>query len=84
MTLMSQTLSIRASEELLERLGEFARQTDRRRNAVIVRAIEDYLDLNEKESVMAEARRQSLLASAQTHPEDEAWPELAADDSGWK
>ncbi len=83
MNLVSQTFSIRASEELLERLGEFARQTNRRRNAVIVRAIEDYLDLNEMELLKAEARRQSILASKQTHPEDEAWPELAADDTGW-
>ena len=80
---MSQTLSIRASEELLERLGEFARQTNRRRNSVIVRAIEDYLDLNEIESLKAEARRQSLLVREQQHPEDEAWLELAADDTGW-
>ena len=84
MSLMSQTFSIRASEELLERLGDFARQTNRRRNWVVVRAIEDYLDLNEIESLKAEARRQSLLASKQTHPDDEAWPELAADDTGWK
>ena len=84
MSLVSQTFSIRASEELLDRLGDFARQTNRRRNAVIVRAIEDYLDLNETELLKAEARRQSLLASEQTHPEDEAWPELAADDTGWK
>lgn len=84
MSLVSQTFSIRASEELLARLGEFARQTNRRRNSVIVRAIEDYLDLNETELLRAEARRQSLLASKQTHPEDEAWPELAADDTGWK
>ena len=84
MSLVSQTFSIRASEELLERLGDFARQTNRRRNSVIVRAIEDYLDLNETELLRAEARRQSLLASKQTHPEDEAWPELAADDTGWK
>ena len=84
MSLVSQTFSIRASEELLDRLGEFARQTNRRRNSVIVRAIEDYLDLNEPELLRAEARRQSLLASKQTHPDDEAWPELAADDTGWK
>ena len=84
MSLMSQTLNIRVSERLLDRLGEFERQTNRRGNSVIVRAIEDYLDLNEIESLRAEARRQSLLASKQTQPEDEAWPELAADDSGWK
>jgi predicted transcriptional regulator len=82
MSLISRTVSIRFSDELLDRLEKFARQTDSRRNAIIVRAIEDYLDLNEKESVKAEARRQSLLASARTHPEDEAWPELAAEDSG--
>ena len=84
MSLMSQTLNILVSEKLLDRLGEFVRQTNRRRNSVIVRAIEDYLDLNQIESLRAEARRQSLLASKQTQPEDEAWPELAADDTGWK
>ena len=84
MSLMSQTLTIRVSEKLLDRLGEFVRQTNRRGNSVIVRAIEDYLDLNEIESLRAEAPRQSLLASEQTQPEDEAWPELAADDTGWK
>ena len=49
-----------------------------------MRAIEDYLDLNEMESLKAEARRQSLLVRKQQHPEDEAWLELAADDTGWK
>jgi predicted transcriptional regulator len=83
MSLMSRTVSISLSDELLERLEKFARQTDSRRNAIIVRAIADYLDRHEMESLKAEARRQSLLARARTQPEDEIWPELAAEDSGW-
>ena len=82
MSLMSRTLNIRVSEDLLKRLGEFARQANRHENSVVVRAIENYLDLNE--SLRAEARRQSLLAREQQHPEDEAWLELAADHTGWK
>ena len=83
MSLVSRTCNILVSEEILERLEEFARQTNRSRNSIVVPAIEDYLDRNDPELLMAEARRQSLLARKQTHPDDDAWPELAADDTGW-
>lgn len=83
MSLVSRTFSIRVTEPLLERMEELARLTNRSRNSIVVRAIEDYMDRNDPELLMAEARRQSLLARKQTHPDDEAWPDLAADDTGW-
>ena len=68
MSLVSRTCNILVSEEILERLEELARLTNRPRNSIVVRAIEDYLDRNGPELLMAEARRQSLLARKQTHP----------------
>ncbi|MHC4608322.1 MAG: hypothetical protein ACYTAF_15535 [Planctomycetota bacterium] len=71
------------SDELRRRLERFAEQSQHRKNWIIVRALEDYLDRHEARTLRAEARRQSLRAGAEVHPEDDAWAELA-DSTGWK
>jgi predicted DNA-binding protein len=78
---MSRTSSFRLTDKLHDRLERFARQQRSRKTSVIVRAIETYLEQHERRILAAEARRQSVLASACNSDED--W--LAqADESGWK
>jgi predicted DNA-binding protein len=76
---MSRTLSFRLTDKLHQRLDRFARRERRPKNSVIITAVETYLDQHERRSLAAEARRQSLLASAN----DGDWLERA-DPSGWK
>jgi predicted DNA-binding protein len=78
---MSRTSSFRLTDKLHERLGRFARRERRPKNAVIVKAIETYLDQHERRTLAAEARRQSLLATAAGGDSD--WLDHA-DQSGWK
>ena len=79
---MSQTSSFRLPDELRTRLDRFLRRSKRRKNWIIVHALEDYLDRHEARSLAAEARRQSLLASEGPRAEDDAWASVA-DTSGW-
>ncbi|MEX2300209.1 MAG: hypothetical protein WD733_04685 [Bryobacterales bacterium] len=78
---MSRTSSFRLSDTLHERLDRFVTRVGRGKNAVIVRAIETYLDQHENQDLAADARRQSLLAQAADRDED--WFGQA-DSSGWK
>jgi predicted DNA-binding protein len=75
------TSSFRLSEKLLERLDRFARNGRVTKSAVIVKAIETYLDQHERTTLAAEARRQSLLAN--TAGSDADWLDQA-DQSGWE
>lgn len=78
---MSRTSSFRLSDELHDRLDRFARRQRRGKNAVIVRAIENYLDRHERENLATEARRQSLLASSHDNDSDRF---AQADETGWR
>lgn len=78
---MSRTSSFRLTDKLHERLDRFARREGGGKNVVIVRAIETYLDQHERRNLAAEARRQSLLASAADGDAD--WLDHA-DQSGWR
>ena len=78
---MSRTSSFRLADKLHERLERFARQQRSNKNSVIVRAIETYLEQHERRTLAAEARRQSVLASARDADDD--WLGQA-DQSGWK
>jgi len=78
---MSRTSSFRLSDKLHERLDRFVRRERRGKNSVIVTAIETYLGQHERTNLVAEARRQSLLASAAG--DDTNWLDQA-DLSGWK
>jgi hypothetical protein len=50
---------------------------------MIIEALDEYLRKTSRETLAAEARRQSLLASAQPGKDDEFWEKLA-DTRGWK
>ncbi|MDT8377222.1 MAG: ribbon-helix-helix domain-containing protein [Mariprofundaceae bacterium] len=78
------TTSIRLDKSLAHRLDDAAARLHRRKNGIIVRAIEEYLEKHADTLLQEEARKQSLLASSQDCAnEDELW-ESAHDDSGWQ
>jgi predicted transcriptional regulator len=68
---------------LRTRLEQAARRLNRGKNAIITLALEEYLDKFNRQRFLEEARRQSILASAETR-EDESYWSKQADTSGWK
>lgn len=79
----STTSSYRIQEDLRVRLELTARQLKKGKNWVINRAIQEYLDRIHRESLAAEARRQSLLASGVVTADEEFWHQQA-DTGGWR
>ncbi len=79
----STTSSYRIQEDLRVRLEHAARQLKKGKNWVINRAIQEYLDRIHRESLAAEARRQSLLASGVVTADEEFWGQQA-DTEGWR
>ena len=79
----STTSSYRIQEDLRVRLEHTARQLKKGKNWVINRAIEEYLNRVRRESLAAEARRQSLLASGVVTEDEEFW-QRQADTGGWR
>lgn len=78
------TTSIRLDKSLAHRLDDAAARLHRRKNGIIVRAIEEYLEKHSDTLLQEEARKQSLLVSSQDGVnEDELW-ESAHDNSGWQ
>lgn len=77
------TTSIRMDEQLAHRLEDAAAKLHRRKNGIIVRAIEEYLDSHTEDLLKDEARAQSLLASRAECSDGEAW-EQSHDRSGWQ
>jgi len=77
------TASIRMDAQLAHRLEDAAVKLHRRKNGIIVRAIEEYLDSHAEDLLTEEARAQSLLASQKDSADDEAW-EQSHDRSGWQ
>ena len=78
----SSTSSFRISEDLRVRLERTARHMGRGKNWVINRALEAYLDQAGTEALAAEARRQSVAASAVTTKDELFWRNQA-DTRGW-
>jgi predicted DNA-binding protein len=79
----STTTSIRLPKELKRELERKARSTKRGKNWIIKEALELYLLGSAHDTLRAEARKQSLLASKFT-PADAAWGEQGGDIDGWK
>ncbi|HEV3331006.1 MAG TPA: hypothetical protein VG096_08510 [Bryobacteraceae bacterium] len=69
------------SKQLQQELSDAASRTGKGKNAIIVEALEAYLKAMERDSLAAEARRQSELVSRNEH--DAEWYGLA-DTSGWR
>lgn len=79
----SSTSSFRISNELRAKLDEAARRLKRGKNAIIVEALQEYLDKVNYQRFLQEARRQSVLASAVSNEDEEFWLDQA-DTRGWK
>jgi len=78
------TTSIRIDKRLAHRLDDAAAKLHRRKNGIIVHAIEEYLDSHAADLLKEEAREQSLLASRMDlADEGEAW-EHSRDTNGWQ
>ena len=75
------TSSFRMSKELQRALSVAAERTGKPKNAIIVDALAQYLHALERQSLAAEARRQSELVSR--NERDGGWYGVA-DMSGWK
>jgi predicted transcriptional regulator len=79
---MSVTKTFRFPDEIDQRLRRAAQHLVRKPNAIMMAALQDYLDRLERRDLQSEARRQSLLVSrGRSH--DAFW-ERAADLTGWK
>ena len=77
----SVTSSFRMSRELQRELSDAAERTGKGKNAIIIEALVKHLHAMERQSLAAEARRQSELVSRNEHDAD--WYGLA-DTSGWR
>ncbi len=80
----TRTTSIRLDDNLAQQIEHVAAHMHMRKNGLIVRAIEEFLERHGEEWMRTEARRQSLRASRLNgHEECEAW-ERAIDDADWR
>jgi predicted transcriptional regulator len=79
---MSVTKTFRFPDEIDRRLRRAAQNLARKPNAIMLAALQEYLDRLERRDLQSEARRQSLLVS-RGRRRDMFW-ERAADKSGWK
>jgi len=71
-------------EHLAQRLNQAAAILHRRKNGIIVHAIEEYLDHHAPDLLKEEAKKQSLLANKMnTLDEIKAW-ESSHDDNSWQ
>ncbi|MDQ6957658.1 MAG: hypothetical protein Q9M24_00945 [Mariprofundaceae bacterium] len=78
------TTSIRIDGTLAHRLKDAAAKLHMRKNGIIVRAIEEYLDKHSDNLLKGEARKQSLLVSRlDSADESKAW-EQSHEASGWQ
>jgi len=83
---MAQTCStsIRMDERLAQRLDAAAAKLHRRKNGIIVRAIEEYLEHHAPDLLQEEAREQSLLASRMDMADEATAWESSHDSRGWQ
>jgi len=78
------TTSIRLDEALASRLDDAAARLHRRKNGIIVHAIEEYLEKHAGDLLQDEASQQSLLASRMDAAEEAELWEAAHDETGWQ
>lgn len=75
------TTSVRLPPQLVDQLEHACISLHRGKNWIIIRALEEYLSTLSKQSLMVEAKRQSILASKEDK-KNETWDE-DTDTSGW-
>ena len=78
------TTSIRLSPQLRLRLEKTAHALHRGKNWIIIQALEAYLEKLQFNLLVAEARRQSILAAASAGNQENQWWEDNADTTGWE
>lgn len=69
------TTSVRLPPELKNQLEQAAHAMHRGKNWIVVQALQDYLAKLDDRYLAREARRQSILASKQSPPEEVDWEE---------
>jgi predicted DNA-binding protein len=79
----SSTSSFRISDDLKQQLETASRSMKKRKNWILTRALEEYLQRRSPSSPAAEARRQSLLVSRKDSDDSAFWERLA-DDRDWE
>ena len=75
----SSTSSFRVSDELKARLEEASRRMKKGKNKILTEALQEYLDRHNQDSLQAEARRQSLIASRTKWKDQDAWERAVAE-----
>lgn len=75
------TTSVRLPPKLLDQLENVSVTLHRGKNWIIIKALEEYLGHFNKQALIGEARRQSILASKEDQQYD-TWDE-DTDTSGW-
>lgn len=75
----SSTSSFRIPDELKLRLEDAARRTNKGKNWILNRALEEYLDRHSLAHLREEARRQSLLAGRKRWKDETLWEEATAE-----
>lgn len=67
------TTSIRLDNDMRQELEQASRHLHRGINWIIDQALKRYLSELHQETLIHEARRQSILASSHQHPDDDVW-----------
>ena len=80
----STTTSIRLPDELRARLERTSRVLKRGKNSIITEAIDQYLRRFDREALIREARRQSLLVRDAEDRRDTEFLQNLADPRDWK
>jgi len=75
----SSTSSFRISDELKRQLDHAARRSNKGKNWIIKRALEEYLERHSRTALREEARRQSLLAKRKRSKDGSLWEKAAAE-----
>ena len=75
----SSTSSFRVPDELRRRLERAARRMSKKKNWIINRALEEYLERHSQVDLRQEARRQSLLASQKQRQDEGPWQKAAVE-----
>jgi predicted transcriptional regulator len=75
----SSTTSIRLPDDLKALLASTSRQMKKPKGTLITQALREYLLRHNRELFLAEARRQSILASKKKWKDAELWEEAIAE-----
>jgi predicted DNA-binding protein len=78
----SKTTSVRLPTKVQEQLENATSKLHKGKSEIIIEALEEYLMKLDEKNLVAEARRQSILASELDKEENKPWNH-DTDDSGW-